>query len=115
MKSLVLNLAVEGDHVDAGVVRYRGYDSNVLRPQREQSWALGQANSPRERVATNDARLYFATKQIGVPDELRSVGRRWMAIDLTRRSYLFQLAHTQQRNAVRHDHGFFLVMGNKHE
>ena len=115
MKCLVLNPCPQADHVEVAAARCRGYDSNVLRPQGKQSWALGQANSPRERVATNDARLYFATKQIGVADELRSVGRRWMAIDFARRSYLFLLARAQQRNAVRHDHGFFLVMGYKHE
>ena len=31
MKGLVLNLSAEGDYIDVGAARCRGYDSNILR------------------------------------------------------------------------------------
>ena len=66
-------------------------------------------------MATRHPILDFAAEQIGVADELGGVGGCRPVINLPRRSDLLQFAHAQQRDAVGHDHGLFLVMGNEHE
>ena len=59
--------------------------------------------------------LYFAAEQIGVADELRGVGGGRPVVNFPGRCNLFQFSHAQQRDAIGHDHGFFLIVSNKHE
>jgi hypothetical protein len=115
MKSLVLNFAVEAHNVNIRAASNSAYDSNILRTQAKQSGTLRQANSPRKRVATSDSTLYFSAEKIRMADELRRIRRCGMAVYFAWRRHLFQFAHAQERNSVRHDHGFLLVMGHKHE
>ena len=67
------------------------------------------------RMAARHSILYFAAEQIGVADELRGIGGCRPVVNLPGRRDLFQFSHAQQRDAVGHDHGFFLVMSNEHE
>ena len=66
-------------------------------------------------MAAGHAVLHFAAQQIGVADELRGIGGCRPVVNFARRRHLLQLAHAQQSDAVRHDHGFFLIMSDKHE
>ena len=66
-------------------------------------------------MAARHSILYFTAEQIGVADELRGVGGRRPVVNLSGRSDLFQFPHAQQRDAVGHDHGLFLVMRDEDE
>ena len=59
--------------------------------------------------------MYFTLQQIGVADELGYIGGRGTGINLARCGDLFQFSGSQQRDAVRHDHGFFLVVGDEYK
>ena len=58
---------------------------------------------------------HFALQQIRVPDELRDIRRRRTAVNLARSRYLLQFSRAQQRDAVRHHHRLFLIMGHEDE
>ena len=90
-------------------------DANVFRTQREKCRTIRQSNPPPERVTARHSILYFTPQQIGVANELSGIGSGGVMVDLARRGDLFQFSLSQQRDAIRHDHGFLLIMGDKDE
>ena len=109
------NLAAETNAFFCGRAR-RVRKPNVFWPQGEQRWAIRRASYVHEsELQRSDSAAHFAAQQVRVSDELRCVGSRRPAVDLARRRDLLQFSHAQQGDAVRHDHGFFLVVRHKHE
>ena len=50
-----------------------------------------------------------------MPDKLRRIGGGRPAIYFPRRRHLLQFSRAQQRDAVRHHHGLFLIVGDEDE
>ena len=88
---------------------------DVFGSQRKQRRTVGKFGFPRHRSATDCAGLYFALQQIGVADELGHIRGRRTGLDLARCGDLLQFSGSQQRDAVRHHHGFFLIVGDEYE
>ena len=89
-----------------------GYFPDATRTVPGPSGKLGRQESDWQRSYTV---FDFAAKQICVADELRGVSSRRAGINFAGRGHLLQFTHAQQCDAVRHDHGFFLIMGHEHE
>ena len=89
---------------------FSGRSENSAGPVRQ----VGAASESDCRSAPSRPRT-SASQKIRVSDELGSVGGRGTVIDFARRCDLLQFSHAQQRDAVRHHHGFFLIMRNKDE
>ena len=66
-------------------------------------------------MASRHSVFHFTTQQIGMANELGGVGGGRAAVNFSRGRHLLQFALAQQGDAVRHDHGFFLIMGDKYE
>ncbi len=83
--------------------------------QRKQSFSVGKRGGPGQGAAMRVAGDDFGAEQIGVADELGDVGSGRTVVDFAGRGDLFEFSRAKKRDAVGHDHRFFLIVGDEDE
>src|SRR6266404_595729 len=88
---------------------------NRFGSKREDSGTVSQRRFPLQRAATNHAIIDFASKQIGLSNELRRIRGGGARIDFAGRRNLFEGSVAKQSDAIGESHGLVLVVRDKEE
>src|ERR1700722_3058118 len=117
-KSLTVDSSTKprGGNVVCGGKSVRGrHQTNTFGTQRIGRFARRSKSSPHDRTGAGHAIANVGSKQVGLPDELRRIGRRRFTVDRSRSGNLFQVSGTKQSDAVGECQRLLLVVSHENK